>query len=123
MDINTYIKFLCVYILVDMIWIIGAQKMHAQTVKDVQKSEMSVDKTAVAVYYMMAPLAYLFFIKPLSKTKLDIVKNSVLMGLLMYGTFDLTNKAIFSNYSWKYTMADISWGIFSITATSLLISA
>ena len=32
------------------------------------------------------------------------------MGFLMYSTFDLTNKAIFSDYTWNYAVKDVIWG-------------
>jgi len=118
-----YIKFLVVYIVIDMIWIIGANKWHTNNVKSVQKSPLDINLTAAGLYYLLAPLSYVFIIKPLSKNKKEIVKNAMLVGLLMYGTFDLTNKALFKNYSWKYTFADMLWGMTSMTATSVIVNS
>ena len=127
MDINktfilNYIKYLVVYIMVDTIWIFGAKRLHNATVEDVQGSKLVVDPVAAGIYYLIAPLSYIYIIKPLSKTRKDLIKNSMMVGLLMYGTFDLTNKAIFKNYSWKYTLSDMAWGMFSITLTSLIVT-
>ena len=118
-----YIKFLVVYIVIDMIWIIGASKWHMNTIKSVQKSPGDINFTAAGLYYLLAPLSYVFIIKPLSKTKKELVKNSIIVGLLMYGTFDLTNKALFKDYPWKYTFADMMWGMTSITTTSLIVNS
>jgi uncharacterized membrane protein len=127
MDINktfilNYIKYLVVYIVVDMIWIFGAKRLHNTTVQDVQGSKLVVDPVAAGLYYLIAPLSYIYIIKPLSKTRKDLIKNSMMVGLLMYGTFDLTNKAIFKNYSWTYTLSDMAWGMFSMTLTSLIVT-
>ena len=116
-----YIKFLVLYVLIDMIWIIGGNKFHTDMINKVQGSNITPNYIAALLYYLMAPLAYVYIIKPLSKTKEDVIKNSILVGLLMYGTFDLTNKALFKNYPWTYTIADMTWGMFSITATSYII--
>lgn len=119
--ITTYIKFIVVYILVDMIWIVGSNKLHNKMIEDVQGSKLVVDNIAASMYYLMAPLAYIFIIKPLSKNKTDVVKNAMLVGLLMYGTFDLTNKALFKNYTWKYAISDMVWGMVSMTVTSSIV--
>ena len=120
-NIATYIKFIVVYILVDMIWIIGANKSHNKMIEDVQGSKLIVDPVAASMYYLMAPLAYIFIIKPLSKNKTDVIKNAMLVGLLMYGTFDLTNKALFKNYTWKYAVSDILWGMTSMAVSSSIV--
>ena len=120
-NITTYIKFIVVYILVDMIWIIGATKSHNKMIEDVQGSKLVVDPVAASMYYLMAPLAYIFIIKPLSKNKTDVIKNAMLVGLLMYGTFDLTNKALFKNYTWKYAVSDILWGMTSMAVSSSIV--
>lgn len=115
-----YIKFIVIYIVIDLVWILGARKMHANTVEKVQGSVMQVDPIPAALYYLLAPLAYIFIIKPYSKNLTDVIKLAALIGFLMFGTFDLTNKAIFKNYPWSYTIMDIMWGISSITTVSVL---
>lgn len=115
-----YIKFIVLYIVIDLVWIIGAKKLHASTVEKVQGAPLSVDPVPVALYYLMAPLAYIFIIKPHAKNLKDVMLMSALVGGLMFGTFDLTNKAIFKAYPWSYTIMDIMWGIFSITLVSTL---
>jgi len=115
-----YLKFLIIYVIIDLVWILGARKMHANTVEKVQGSPLKADPIPIALYYLMAPLAYIFIIKPNAKNTLDVIKMAALIGGLMFGTFDLTNKAIFKDYPWSYTIMDIMWGIFSITLTSVL---
>jgi uncharacterized membrane protein len=38
----------------------------------------------------------------------------------MYGTFDLTNKAIFKDYEWSYAIADTLWGGFAMGLASYI---
>jgi uncharacterized membrane protein len=115
-----YIKFLVIYIVIDMVWVIGAGKMHSNMVEKVQKKPLKVNLLAASLYYLMAPLLYIFVIKPYAKTTSDVLKIAITCSLLMFGTFDLTNRAIFQDYSWSYTAMDISWGVFSITLACFL---
>jgi uncharacterized membrane protein len=115
-----YLKFLIIYVIIDLVWILGARKLHNQTVEKVQGSPLKADPIPIALYYLMAPLAYIFIIKPHAKNMSDVIKMAALVGALMFGTFDLTNKAIFKNYTWSYAIMDIMWGIFSITLVSVL---
>ena len=39
-----------------------------------------------------------------------IVRNSIILGLIIYGVFDFTNLAIFENYSLKLGLIDMLWG-------------
>ena len=36
----------------------------------------------------------------------------------MYATFDLTNKAVFSDYKWEYAIKDTLWGSFAVGLSS-----
>ena len=103
-----------------MIWVIGARKLHVGMVETVQKKPLKANLWAASLYYLMAPLAFIFIIEPCAKNTKDALLMAAKIGGLMFGTFDLTNKTIFENYSWSYTFMDIAWGIFSITLACFL---
>jgi uncharacterized membrane protein len=46
------------------------------------------------------------------------VRWGILLGLAMYGTFDLTSKSIFEAFTWSYAIVDMVWGMFVVTATT-----
>ena len=89
-------------------------------VESVQKKPLKANLVAGSLYYLMVPLMYIFIIKPYAKNVEDVLKISLTCSLLMFGTFDLTNMAIFKGYSWNYTIMDIILGVFSITLASFL---
>ena len=62
------------------------------------------------MFYLLAPLGFFIFIKPLAINKKQALYYGCIMGFLMYSTFDLTNKAIFSDYTWNYAVKDVIWG-------------
>ena len=110
-----------VLLLVDSLWVVGARKLHQDTIEKVQKSPMKVDYVPALMFYLMVPLGYVFIVKKLSKTRKDAFLYGMLLGLLMYGTFDLTNKAVFKEYPWSYTIADMAWGTLCVGIVSAVV--
>jgi len=115
-----YIKFLIIYIVIDMVWVIGAGKMHSNMVETIQKKPLKANLLAASLYYLMVPLLSIFVIKPYANNLEDALKLAATCGGLMFGTFDLTNMAIFEGYSWSYTVMDIAWGMTSLTLATFL---
>lgn len=119
MNSRDYFQFLILLFFIDMIWI--SQPFHKKLYEQVQNSTLVVDKKAVALFYLLAPLAFIYFIRPLSKTKKDALFYGVIMGFLMYMTYDLTNKAVFREYTWDYAINDVIWGSVVFGVVSYLI--
>lgn len=42
------------------------------------------------------------------------------MGLLLYGTVDLTNCALINSWSWLISVVDIAWGTTACAVTALV---
>ena len=114
-----YIKFIVLLFLIDLLWI--TQSFHKSQYERVQKTPFNVNMTGALLFYLFAPLAYIKFIHPLSKSKIDAFKNGALMGFLMYMTYDFTNKAVFTEYQWDYAIKDALWGSFIFGLVSYLI--
>jgi len=120
-SIKVYLTFLLSLLLIDSIYIIGLKKIHSTTIQNIQKSPLQLKVLPALAFYCIAPLAYIYFIQPLSKD--DIGKIGMyagIMGLLMYGTFDFTNLALFTNFPTSYALMDTTWGIIAITLASLI---
>ena len=115
MKFKSYVIFLVLYIVLDMIWLQGGRRLHVAAYNQVtgqQVNKIKIDMVAGSVFYLIAPLAYFVFVKPLAKgdAKRSFYLGS-LMGLLLYGTYDLTSKAIYNDrYQWSYALKDILWG-------------
>ena len=109
-----------ILLVIDSIWVLGARNLHSKIAQNVQKSPLKVDILPVILFYLLVPLGYVFIIKKLAKTKVEAFLYGLLLGLLMYGTFDLTNKAIFKDYPWYYTLLDMGWGTLCVGIVSFL---
>lgn len=112
------ILFPILFALIDQIWLQGASSFHRSTLEGVQKSKLEFTYVAGILWYLLAGLAYYYFVMSSSTP----FKTGFLMGLMMYGSFDLTNKFIFKEYSWKYAISDMVWGSFCFGITSVLLS-
>ena len=64
---------------------------------------------ALVVYVLMI-LGWKLLIDKQGEKQSNIVRNSIILGLIIYGVFDFTNLAIFDNYSLKLGLIDMLWG-------------
>ena len=119
-ELLDYIIFLIVYLIIDIFWVVGARKLHSNTVELVQNAPISINFIPVILYYLIAPLSYVFIVKRYSKSTSEALGLAAWIGLLMFGAFDLTNKAIFKNYPWSYTIMDMTWGVISMTIATFV---
>jgi len=146
-DMSVLKKVLCFAIIlavIDMIWLYGGSAFHKEMVMSVQKSPLefaySGQYAAAICFYLLAGLSYVYIIEPLAKAShagtqagthagtqagTQAVTRSVgvsgaMVGAAMYFTFDLTNKAIFKDYTWKYVAMDGAWGTFAMSAASVI---
>ena len=56
----------------------------------------------------------------MSKSWYKSLIDGALIGLITYGTFDLTSHALFKGWSWSITIPDILWGMFLCGVVSLI---
>ena len=113
-----YLKFPVILGVIDALWL--SRPIHALQIEKIQKSPLEVNMTAGALFYVLAAIAYHRFVQPFAITKKDAFKIGATIGLLMYGTFDLTNKAIFKDYEWSYAIGDTLWGGFAMGLASYI---
>jgi len=64
--------------------------------------------SALQVRYLAAIPVYLFLAYMILETTSD--KQAFLYGVSIYGVYDFTILALFSDYDWKFAIADTLWG-------------
>ena len=124
--IKEYALFLILLLIVDSFYLYGLKDTHNKVIQKIQKSPLEVNLKYGSLFYLLAPFAYVYIIKPLSskdkyKNITSIAKYGAFMGLLMYGTFDITNLALFKEYPLWYALMDTLWGMFAMMITSVLV--
>lgn len=115
-----YLKFIAILIAIDSIWLYGSFKEHKLQFESVQKRPLKIDKLAGLLFYVIAAIAHFKFVIPFSKNAEDAFKNGASIGFLLYASFDITNKAVFSDYKWEYAIKDILWGTFATGLASYI---
>lgn len=84
-------------------------------IKLVQNTNLELDFTAIILCYILLIFGLYYFIIKDNKS----IFNSFILGILIYGVFELTNKSIFDNWQWMMVLYDGLWGgiLFAITTT------
>ena len=80
------------------------------------------DMTAAVIFYLVSIAGTVFLaIDPALRegSWTRALLNGAVLGFIAYATYDLTNQATLSVWSWKLTLTDIAWGTF-LTGTSAL---
>jgi uncharacterized membrane protein len=103
-----------VMISLDFVYLSVMKSYFMNQVKNVQGSALKINYFGAAICYifLIAGLNY-FIIKPRKS-----VSDAFLLGLVIYGVYETTNYALFSNWSIVSVIIDTLWGglLFASTA-------
>lgn len=118
MGLKLFLIFSIVLISLDMLWLSYFAKVIGTVISNIQKSPMKVNVYAAMLAYAIMCVSYYFL--AFENGKPNYFKAG-LLGLAMYGVYDLTNLSTFKNWSPAVAAQDISWGIF-LSISSLYIA-
>lgn len=77
---------------------------------------------AAVLVYLLIPGGIVLLVRPLlgdNATTLQALAAGALYGLVVYGTYDLTNLATLEKWTWRLTLADMAWGCFLCGVVSI----
>jgi len=77
-----------------------------KNVELIQKSPLELNMYGALLSYVCVIGVLYYFIISQHKPVLD----AFLLGILLYGTFDMTNISMFKQYAWKTALIDTLWG-------------
>ena len=90
----------------DSVYLFLTKSLFGEMVAKIQRTAIQFRLGgAVVVYLLLALGLYYFIVKP-DRT----IWEAGLLGLVIYGTFDFTNYAMFKNYDLKIAIMDTVWG-------------
>jgi uncharacterized membrane protein len=106
-----------VFISIDFVYLNVMKGYFENQVKNVQGSSLKVNYLGVAICYifLIAGLNY-FIIKPRKS-----VNDAFLLGLVIYGVYETTNYALFSNWSIVTVIMDTLWGGVLFGSTTFIV--
>jgi uncharacterized membrane protein len=129
-DLNLAKRFLTsaiAFLVLDLVWL--GYVMKSFNAQQLQHIGRIVDgqfdiwlPPAVIVYILMAFLVAAFLIPSTSgMSALGTMGWGCLMGLCVYGVFDMTNAAILKDYPMKFAVVDMAWGTFAFGAVGWIV--
>ncbi len=77
-----------------------------KNVQLIQKSPLELNVYGALLSYICVIGMLYYFIISQHKPVMD----AFLLGIFLYGTFDMTNLAMFTKYTWKTAVTDTLWG-------------
>jgi uncharacterized membrane protein len=117
---NYYIKlflFVAFALLLDFSWLAYKQEYHNALFKSIQKSDLVVRYLPAAIVYLMIVVAA-YYVVQTSKSVIDSMIRGAIVGFFLYGFYDATNYATFTNWTLQMAITDTLWGTFLFTIVS-----
>ena len=114
------IKSSLIMLILDFIWLtMFMSKRYKVMIKDIQGEELKVNMIYAVLVYLLMIIGQQVYIKPLIKSKKDVLIYGGLFGLIVFGIYDLTAGAVIKKWDLKLAIIDILWGVFLFTVSSL----
>jgi len=101
------------FVLIDSIYLNFVKTYFSNQIKLIQKEPVKVDFLAVIICYIFLIICINYFIIKPNRS----VSDAFLLGIVIYGVYETTNKALFSKWSWTTVIIDTLWGgiLFALT--------
>lgn len=102
-----------VLIVLDGIYLNIIKQYFIKQINAVQGSNIKVNFTAAILTYVFLIFGVNYFI---IRKRLPVT-DAMLLGLVIYATYELTSKALLKNWSWMTVIMDTTWGsiLFGLT--------
>lgn len=112
-DITKFIVMAVIFTLLDSLYLTSATPHFSELILRIQKSPLRMDLLATVLCYVALLFGLYYFIIQDNKS----VTDAAILGLVIYSIYELTNKAIFINWTWFTVLLDTVWGgiLFSLT--------
>lgn len=121
---TTILSAIVIMIIIDSIWLQLNKLSYAKAVQAVQKSNMQVNiRYAIITYAIMAVGMWMILTDVMHYKSIKIkVARAFVWGIIIYGVYNGTSAAIYSNYSIPVAIKDTIWGGILYGSTVFLVS-
>lgn len=100
-------------LVLDAIWLTTMMPFYRQNIGHLLAGNINLP--AAAAFYLLYVLGIVYFaVLPAAAdgSWAQALKHGALLGLVCYGTYDLTNHATLTNWPVSITITDMAWGSF-----------
>jgi uncharacterized membrane protein len=100
-------------VVIDSIYLNLIKDYFAKQIQNVQGSTLKINYVGAAICYIFLIIGLNYFIIKPNRS----VQDAFLLGLVIYGTYELTNYALFKSWSLLTVIIDTLWGgsLFALT--------
>ena len=105
-------------IVMDAVWLSLNYSYHSKLITAVQHSPIAVRLIPAIAVYILIPLAVTYFAVNEAKSVKNAGMKGALLGLSMYGLYDLTNLATLKGWTYEMALMDIAWGTLVCTTSA-----
>jgi uncharacterized membrane protein len=106
-----------VFVCFDFVYLNFFKDHFNKQVQDIQGSKININYLAALICYIFLIMGLNYFI---IKPKRSI-SDAFLLGLVIYGTYETTNWAIFNKWSVKSVIIDTLWGGILFASTAFIV--
>lgn len=123
-ELKLYFCLLPIFLVVDLAWVGWLMKdFYSEQFGDLARrsgGSMSPRWGAAIAAYLIIPLGLVLFIPPraVGQELGGYLLWGGVYGAILYGVYDLTNRAVLEKFSLTITLVDIGWGTFVCMAMS-----
>jgi uncharacterized membrane protein len=108
-----YLVAAIIFVVLDGIYLNLIKSSYNSQIKNIQGSDIKVNMISVGITYIFLIFGLNYFIIKKNRS----VSDAALFGFVIYGTYNFTNLALFSNWSILLSIVDTMWGavLFGLT--------
>ena len=106
-----------ILVILDSIYLNVAKNYFNKQINLVQGSNIDLNLIAIILCYIFIIIGFNYFViyKKLSSAEAG------LLGLMIYGVYELTNMALFKKWQWSSVVMDTAWGGVLFFLTSVIV--
>lgn len=109
--LKSYAIGLCVFLAIDSVWLSTAtQFLYRPGIGHLMAD--TVNFIAAFSFYLIYVVGVVALAAAPAKSGSGALWRGALLGLVSYGTYDITNQAVMKDWPWLVTILDILWGSF-----------
>ena len=113
---NNRVKLLIsaiLFVVLDSIYLNLIKDYFLKQINLVQKSPIKIDFLAILLCYIFLIFGINYFIIQPNRS----IQDAFILGIIIYGVYETTNKALLTKWSWLTVIMDTLWGgiLFALT--------
>lgn len=115
--LRPFLIALAAFTVLDMVWLsLIARPLYSKYIGHHLREQ--TDWLAAGLFYIMflAGIVYFVVLPSAQSSNGQVLLRGALFGLVTYGTYELTNRAVVQNWPWSMVVIDIAWGMFLCAA-------